>query len=363
MNQYLKTYKITLTTIGPVFIGSGRTISKKEYVILKNNEVGILDIEKLYQQLKKKNLDTEFENYLLGNTRPNMSFWLRQQNLTNEEMKQCINYTISYAEKGKQNFEIKEFIKDAYQMPYIPGSSLKGMLRTILLSSDILQNKEKYQSKAKSLKSDVFNSTREVTLDRNIKEIETLRYNTLKRNEKQITNSVNDIMSGFIVSDSEPLQISDLVLCRKVEQHASGKVTPFILLRECIKPETKITFNLTIDTSICNITMEEIQNAVALFSKQYYENFVKAFPNTKPLEKDNVLLGGGVGFVSKTILYPMLGKEDGLKVTQSLFLKKRSCKKHKHEDDRKLGVSPHILKCTKYKGKMLQMGLCKFEIQ
>ena len=363
MNQYLKTYKITLTAIGPIFIGSGRKISKKEYVILKNNDVGILDIEKLYQQLKKKNLDAKFESYLLGNTRPNMSYWLRQQKLTNEEMQQCTNYTISYAEKGKQNFEIMEFVKDAYHMPYIPGSSLKGMLRTILLSSNILQRKEKYQKEAKTLQLEVFNSNREVTLAKNIKKIETLRYNTLGRNERQASNAVNDIMSGFIVSDSEPLRISDLILCQKVEQHASGKVTPFILLRECIKPETKITFDLTIDTSICNITKEEIQEAVKLFSKQYYENFVKAFPNTKPLGSDNVLLGGGVGFVSKTVIYPLLGKENGIKVTQSLFMKKRSCRKHKHEDDRKWGVSPHILKCTKYRGNLLQMGLCKFEIQ
>lgn len=33
-------------------------------------------------------------------------------------------------------------ITDPYGNPYIPGSSLKGMLRTLLLGRDILQNCE-----------------------------------------------------------------------------------------------------------------------------------------------------------------------------------------------------------------------------
>ena len=39
--------------------------------------------------------------------------------------------------------QIISFIKDAYGKPYIPGSSIKGMLRTILLCYDILNNKNK----------------------------------------------------------------------------------------------------------------------------------------------------------------------------------------------------------------------------
>ena len=36
-------------------------------------------------------------------------------------------------------------------MPYIPGSSLKGMLRTILLSSDIINNSDKYSEAGRDM--------------------------------------------------------------------------------------------------------------------------------------------------------------------------------------------------------------------
>lgn len=36
-------------------------------------------------------------------------------------------------------------VTDPYGNPYIPGSSLKGMLRTILLSKDIDQDQIKYK--------------------------------------------------------------------------------------------------------------------------------------------------------------------------------------------------------------------------
>lgn len=56
MREYLKTYKITLTTTGPVYIGSGKSFGKKEYVFISGNEVGIVDISKLYAMIQKKHL-------------------------------------------------------------------------------------------------------------------------------------------------------------------------------------------------------------------------------------------------------------------------------------------------------------------
>ena len=41
--------------------------------------------------------------------------------------------------------EIDTFVKDAYGMPYVPGSSIKGMIRTALISWEIQRNPEKYE--------------------------------------------------------------------------------------------------------------------------------------------------------------------------------------------------------------------------
>ena len=35
---------------------------------------------------------------------------------------------------------------------------------------------------------------------------------------------------------------------------------------------------------------------------------------------------------------------------------------HRHYDDHKLGVSPHIVKLTEYDGELVQMGPCRIKI-
>ena len=41
--------------------------------------------------------------------------------------------------------EINTFIKDAYGMPYVPGSSIKGMFRTALIVWEIHKNPRKFE--------------------------------------------------------------------------------------------------------------------------------------------------------------------------------------------------------------------------
>ena len=54
MKKTWRAYRIKMTTVGPVYIGSGREFSKKEYVFLSKDKVGILDTVKLYQLMKAR---------------------------------------------------------------------------------------------------------------------------------------------------------------------------------------------------------------------------------------------------------------------------------------------------------------------
>lgn len=78
-------------------------------------------------------------------------------------------------------------------------------------------------------------------------------------------------------------------------------------------------------------------------------------------DKPQILLGGGAGFVSKTLVYPAMGYNKGLDMVSNIL--NRAFKDHKHFKDKQQGVSPHIVKCTYYKGQTLQMGLCEFNIE
>lgn len=368
MKQYLKNYQVVMRTLGPVFIGSGNDIGKKEYVFLNNDKVGIPDFHKLYGELEKRKKAREYEQYLLGNGREDLTGWLRKQNIRIEDIKPFIKYTLdcgdAVLEKGANKLQVMECIKDAYGNPYIPGSSLKGMFRTIFLGSDIIKESQKYENAKSALrKSADIKTGRNSYLKKNISAIENISYRTLGRKGEKIKewDAVNDRMQGFIVSDSEPLSTDALVLCQKVELHTDGTEKRLPILRECIKPGIEIKYQITIDTSVCIWTDQMILQAVADFMKSYYKNFGIAFAGIKKGAEHEVFLGGGCGFVSKTIIYPMYGRKDGIEMTRNIFDKTGVPRIHKHDKDRIYGASPHILKCSKYQGKTIQMGLCNIE--
>ena len=61
----------------------------------------------------------------------------------------------------------------------------------------------------------------------------------------------------------------------------------------------------------------------------------------------------------------LMGKEDGLPLVKQIFdktLSEKARREHKHYNDDIIGASPHIIKCTRYNGQTLQMGMCHIRI-
>lgn len=367
MKNNLKTYDITLITKGPVFVGDGRQIQKKEYIYLSNNAVGILEIEKLYAKMKKLGKAREFEDFILNNNRDSLNEWLRGQRLSGSDIEETIKYELQsndMIDKRDRKMQIMSFVKDPYGNPYIPGSSLKGMLRTILISKKIFDSRSDFSDDINMLKRKARNSENRLLngkslFSREIKSIESKALNTLNREVKRQDDAKNDILQGFIISDSEALNVSDLCLCQKIEVHRDGQEKKLNLLRESIKPGTTIRFKLTIDSSVCSFDTEYIVNAIKEFNNCYYSHFLQKF-NADRNSDSTVYIGGGSGFVSKTIIYPLLG-DLGVEIASFVF--NSTIKVSKNRKDKQLGVSPHILKCTHYNGKLYQFGQCDFKIE
>ncbi len=364
MTDYLKTYMVKLNLVGPLFIGSGRNIGKKEYYVAGKNKVVIPDIDRLYGFLQKKGKENAFEEFLLKNNRDGLAEWLRQADVKLSELQEVSSYTLACDEKlfGRGGrIEVKGFMKDSYGQPYIPGSSLKGMLRTILLASEVLKDSS-YQNMADKISE---NAVRELKISNrfassDIKAIESKAFNRLGRIGTEPKDAVNDIMQGFIVSDSLPLTCDDLALCQSVDKHLDGTEKALPIAWECLKPGTEVQFSLTVDSSICKYDDKKILEAIKLFNDYCYDVFLKSFNGENRLADNIVSLGGGVGFASKTVLYQLLGENEGRRIV-SIILDKQF-PKHKHRDDARKGASPHVVKCARYNGKALQMGRCKLSI-
>lgn len=370
MIDYLKHYKVKLAVVGPVHIGSGREILKTEYIFIDGRKrIAVMDMAKLYKLAIDCKQGVRFEQFMGGKNRVPLKKWLDDSNIDSKKYLDCAKYIIDSSgvdfSNGIKGINVMEFVKDAYGKPYVPGSSIKGMLRTILLAGRILANRDNYEPLAQNLRyQSSFNKRRSDYLKNEIEAIEEKAFYTLNRYEKKPHNAVNDELSGLVVSDSKPLEISDLMLGQKVDCTLSGNERNLPILRECLKQGTEIEFTISIDSTKCKLGKEEILKSIEVFNENYYECFLKAFSGTYMPESNAVYLGGGSGFATKTVIYSMYGKKMGVPLVSDIFKKTMSdkiYKEHVHETDVELGASPHIVKYTEDNGGLFEMGLCRLE--
>ena len=360
MNECIKTYKVVLETFSPVYIGSGQEINKKEYIYdSTDKKVYIPNMKKMCEFFSKKGLLEKYEQYLLEDRR-DFFLWLKANKIYKKDYISWIDYGMDsgdavFEQKGKKG--ILTCMKDSYGYPYVPGSSLKGALRTVLLATDILENKQKYAIASNSVEKTPLQGRR--SLKRESEEVEGILYNILNRDKKKKLNAVNDMMAGLRISDSRPLSCDDIVLCQKIDVTPDGKENKLPILRECIKPKTIIEFDMEIDQTLFKITPQQILHSVNVFLDSYNTLFAHSFKRN--YKKDSLFIGGGVGFMSKTVLHQILiDKPKRVKRVSDVI--DASLVKKKHQNDEKLGVSPHMIKMTYCNGKKYSYGVCKISI-
>lgn len=369
MNNYLKRYRVTITALSPIHVGSGQTIGKKEYLYLKNNnKVVILDGAKLYKDICDRNLEDKYINYLKDSEdkAPYLEDWLRKNNYRINDYKKWEKYELKVSENQKQGTlkEIHTFVKDAYGMPYVPGSSIKGMIRTALIAWELTRNPEMRKKLRQQINEALTKNEEKNFLEEETSQLEQEILYTLGRNEDK-NNAVNDKLAGIRVSDSAPIAIQKLTLCQKIDTTLEGKDRKIPLMRECLPPKTEIIFDLTIDTTMKTYSMEDIIDAINKYQMICNKYFYREFMNVNPLQKNVVWLGGGCGFATKTILYALYqNKTKAVEAIDQIFkttLGDDLYQQHKHDQDIEKQVAPHIRKRTSYARTKYDMGMAKLE--
>ncbi|MCD8150779.1 MAG: hypothetical protein LUE92_14710, partial [Clostridiales bacterium] len=94
----------------------------------------------------------------------------------------------------------------------------------------------------------------------------------------------------------------------------------------------------------------------------YYDCFLKHYNSVDRPLAHSVWLGGGSGFVTKTEVYSLYGRKQGVGITADLFRVLGVPDTHKHNSDRGQHVSPHTCKMAYYEKKIYQMGLCRMKL-
>ena len=357
MIKFLDKYTLRLVTKGPVHIGSGQKLNKKEYLFLTDEKkVLVPDLYKMYRLFEEKGLEEAYEDYMLTCSWDLYKFLIKN-GIGKNDFRNFSQYMIDIGDALdplRSRKEINTFVKDGHGRAYIPGSSVKGAIRTALLAADLIKNNELYDEGKK----DVFNSHVERGkryLKNESSRLEARFFSTLKIDVKN--DQVKDILRGIRIADSPPISYEDMILTAKIDYSVKGNENPINSLNECIRPETSIDIQISFDKYIYEGGWKLITEALQIFQEGYYDYFSSKFPGGSDLKEGNYMfLGGGTGYVSKTVMYPLLGKKQALKKVSRLL--EENFRQHNHHKDVEIGVSPHMLKCTSYRNELLDMGLC-----
>lgn len=183
---------------------------------------------------------------------------------------------------------------------------------------------------------------------------------------KNIEEKDVSIMRGLIVGDSKPVSLDNIVLCQKIDVSPNGKEKTINTMRECIRPNVDIEFDLTIDSSVLGFDIETLLKYIENYSKDYYQLMMYPFKNVEEID-NSMFLGGGAGYFSKTVSYNLFKEEKdykGIDFTRDYLRKTVVDRKgkdiHFHGNDKI--ISPHMQKCTRCNGKMYEMGKCQIEL-
>jgi len=308
--------KLQLTVITPTHTGTGDVYKENLDYYVSNGITRFIDFDALIEKIDE--IPTAVDQ--ISSERINISNICRQFRLNPEQFKTA-EFNISASQ------EIRKQIKTGFGNHIIPGSSIKGALRTVLFAANILYNE--------NLKKQIYDS---VIRDRNIYKPEKLVFGP---------DPFTDFMKYFLVRDSEFKINSEMIYSVKVMSmdqdlkkgykknlRQSGNLTtryeegqPIFI--EAIKPnqtsgtEIAITHNprssniiATNDflkkcldennlISLCNRVAEYyIENEIAFFEKIHFTemiNFYKKLLETTKLKNTFLLhLGWGSGWTGMT---------------------------------------------------------------
>lgn len=286
----LENYTIVLTVRGPIHIGMGKTLRKMEYIYDGyKNLVYLVDPIKLTKYLSKTNNLQKYLDYLNSwGARADLRRFLSDEKIPVKQWQEFTTNTETihqgkflntskqgngFQPKDKGMNDLHLFVRDGQNTPYIPGSSLKGALRTVILDSDSDDKRD------------------------------------------------NKLFSKIKISDSLPIEESNLAIYQKIDINKTAKAMP--IYRECLEVGTKVEFTLTIEDEA--ISISEIENHIRKFYIRYWNGWFTGVAHTSggkefiskgglPVDLQAskhpiaLYLGGGAGFVSKTLQYQMYEK-------------------------------------------------------
>lgn len=381
-----------LVTVAPVHVGSGEIRRANEYLYDRASGMAyFLDEARWVSFLGRRQLMEPFLAYIeessrqLGQRREsfrgkNLWDWLRAQGVQKREMealavRRARAERSVISEKGSLNdVHLQMALSDG--RPYVPGSTIKGALRTGILYRMIQQEPERFRGFWQEICREAESRDRlrdkERTWQGIERRLETQALHTLRVDRKKPAEMVNSALRGLRVSDAAVAkrETETLLLQKPTKSNRQGeksKTPP--LFRECIPPGRRLHFTLTADFSmLCTLgitSFEDIFQGLRAYTAQALALLEEEFPKYRPqfdeAREADCLLGGGTGFLSKTLVYALARDAREARNFTARYLDEKFWNPSHHHMQYDGKLSPRTLKLVATAQEEWLLGLCRFE--
>lgn len=383
-----------LTCISPIHIGNGELYKSYEYYYDRYNQmVYFLDPVKWADFLAAKGLlDAYAQDVEKEKGRLSLKWWLDTKVGRGQALQAVKKMSLSsssvclFSEKKESVNDIARQQRDVYGYPIIPGSSLKGVIHSAIRWHLICRNPEKYRDLWPEIKQAVEEGKRNKRTVHNLTaELENRTVNVLHLTDQRGKDALNSVMRGIRISDAHlTVKKRDTVLIQKLDASFKKKkgygraaVEPeghtVSVFRECIPSRSKYRFTITLEREIVQkiglSSLKELwqwvreytQAGIHMQKNVFGQDFSAEF---KEAETADLLLGGGTGFLSKTVLYALAPSQEEGQQTLAKYLDSVFCKgklpAHYHQRDDQ-GLTPRTVKLARFGHERWLMGLASVE--
>lgn len=384
--------KLTLTVVTPLTISTGEVLKSQEYIFNnKTGEVHFLNQILWHQFIYKLNKLKDYEAFM---QRPNGNLyqWINSHvgfdAVAKLQKEGIIINTVkvdSSVDKVKLN-DICPMMKTAFGIPYIPGSTIKGIIHNAVLHKLLKANPRICAKYWGEIEKKVNTSSRlKADLSGVLSHLEKELLYTIIAEDGKTSHS---IMSGIFCSDAYVISDVETAILRRMDlsiyksPRKDSAISELPIYTENVLPHTKFSFDLKIDKSILNmIGVSSVKSLIQHVNSYFIDialpiekNFSKSLSKNNgvifdSLLQSNAFIGRNTGFLSKTIFLSLsLNAQGKVNIAKTVPIIKlilaeqfdRGRMSHKHERLDK-EISPRTIKMTKYKNEYLLTGLARIE--
>ena len=385
MSNRIDHAQLSLTIVSPTNIGGPEKLMTKDYMYNYDaGEVYLLNNYEWFRFLARHNKLAEFEIYMQNEmVRPNgrtMYDWAKNTIGASQLTKDVLGPAISSIMKssiyneGRKNSlnDITPQIRGANGEVYIPGSSIKGVIDSAIISHMLRNNKafrsnvqrelrkvlDVYKRKnARSLFKDIFKMVNQAI----IKHIHVLTNNE----GKPLKGILASAFRGISVSDAMPMSAIQTEVLKKEDSCVDEDGTHEISVhRECILPNQMFSFTVTLDTAITKeIEITSVDQVLEILQEDFnatHDLLASKFKKVsssifKALEPANAYIGSNTGFVQKTIIMAAFTDDEktGIDIIKAIL--DVNFQKAEH-DSKDRFMAPRAIKLVKWNGHYYEMG-------